>query len=83
MLYIIEVIINVFLSLLDYSVIIECVCSWIPEIQNTAFYSFIYRINSPFLNPIRRLTQKYFKNLPIDISPLVLIVIIGLIRRVL
>ncbi len=81
MLYIIAVIINIALSVIEYSVIIECVCSFLPQVSQTRFYEVISKFNAPFLNPLRRAADKIITGLPVDISPLLLVVIIGIIRR--
>ena len=81
MLYIIAVIINIALSLLEYSVIIECVCSYLPQLCESRFYMAISKLNAPFLNPLRKLLNRISPGLPVDISPLLLVIIAGIIRR--
>lgn len=81
--FVISAIINIFLSLVQFVVVIECVCSWIPELTQSSFYTFLYNMNGTFLNPIRRLIYKLFPGLPLDVSPIVLFIIIGFIRGLL
>ncbi len=81
MLYIIAVIVNIALSLIEYSVIIECVCSYLPQLTESRFYAAISKFNAPFLNPLRRLANKIAPGLPVDISPILLVIIAGIIRR--
>lgn len=81
--FIIITIINIALTVLQYSVIIECVCSWLPGFGGHKIFDVISRINAPFLDPIRRLTSKILGGLPLDISPIILFMIIGGVRRLL
>lgn len=76
-------VINVFLSVLEYSVIIECLCSWIPQTKGSKALSFFQKINGPFVNPIRWIINKIIPDSPLDFSPLVLIAVIGVIRYIL
>lgn len=80
--FIVAVIINVVLSVIEYSVIIECVCSWLPQFTGTKFYEAISKFNSPFLNPLRKVQGKLIPDLPVDLSPVALVVISGIIRRI-
>ena len=75
--------INIFLSLLEYSVILECLCSWLPQTQNSGILAAFRKINGPFVNPFRKLMDKIAPGLPLDFSPLLLIVIIGVIKYIL
>lgn len=79
MTYILLVILNISLSLIQFLVAVECVCSWIPDVVHTSFYNSLYRFNGTFLNPIRKLQRKFF-DIPVDFSPIILFVIIGIIR---
>lgn len=83
MLYILEVIINIILSLIEYSVIIECVCSFIPQLAQSSFYAALTSINAPLLKPFRRLLSKAAPSLPVDLSPVLLFAVIEIVRRLL
>lgn len=76
-------VINVFLSVLEFSVIIECVCSWIPQTMNSKTLSFLQILNGPFVNPIRRIMRKILPDSPFDFSPVILIVVIGVVKYIL
>ena len=81
--FVIVVILNGALTILQYSVIIECVCSWLPGFNGHKIFDVISRINAPFLDPIRKLTSKILGGLPLDISPIILFMIIGAVRKLL
>lgn len=68
------------LTLYSFLVIAAAVLSWIsPPLYHPAV-RFIYRVTEPALKPIRRLLPL---RLPIDISPLILLILIYLIQNVL
>ena len=77
---IIRAVLNMALSLLQYSVIIECIMSWIPGVTRYKAYDFLRSINGVFLDPIRRLLSRYTYGMPLDISPIILFMIIGIVR---
>ena len=75
-------IINLFLSFLEFMVLIEVVCSWIPPLQNTTFAYYINKFNYPFLNPIRKLLFKSSYGMMVDLSPIILFLVIRLVRQI-
>ena len=80
---IIRAVLNMALSLLQYSVIIECIMSWIPEVTRYKAYDFLRSINGVFLDPIRRLLSRYTHGMPLDISPIVALFIIRVLHWIL
>ena len=74
-------VLNLALTILQYSVIIECIASWIPGASESGIISFIRKVNAPFLDPIRVATQKLTNGIPLDISPIILFMLIGLVRK--
>ncbi len=83
MIYYIKSILNIALSILQYSVIIECIASWIPGLSGSGFIAAVSKINAPFLDPIRKAVQKIAYGLPVDFSPIILFMLIGFVRRLL
>ena len=61
--------------------------SWVPISSRSPalveLRSFCYRITDPLLQPIRRLLAPYQRNSPVDFSPLVLIVLLSIVKRIL
>ena len=61
--------------------------SWVPISSRSPALvevrSFCYRITDPLLQPIRRLLAPYQRNSPVDFSPLVLIVLLSIVKRIL
>ncbi len=79
----IKSVLNVALSVLQYSVIIECLASWIPGVSQYRVFEIIRKINAPFLDPIRKLLMNMTSGMPLDLSPVILFMIIGLVRKLL
>jgi len=61
--------------------------SWVPISSRSPalvqLRSFCYRITDPLLQPIRRLLAPYQRNSSVDFSPLVLIVLLSIVKRIL
>ena len=79
----IKSVLNIALSILQYSVIIECLASWIPGVSQYRVFEFIRKVNAPFLDPIRKLLMNMTSGMPLDLSPVILFMIIGLVRKLL
>ena len=65
------------LSVFDLCLIVRAVCSWIPALQDSAIYNFMYVITEPVLFPIRNLLMRFewVRNFPLDISFLVVLLL--------
>ncbi|MBQ4109781.1 MAG: YggT family protein [Clostridia bacterium] len=70
------------LGFLEFMVIIECIASWIPGVQNMWFFMMISKFTSVFLNPIRKFMYEKMGNMMIDFSPLILFLIIDVVKRI-
>lgn len=80
---IVRLVIGLLLTFLEFTIILECICSWIAPMRNSMVYYYITKINNPFLSPIRKLFYKYqTSGMMIDLSPVVLFLIISLIRKI-
>ncbi len=81
---IIRIILHWAFNILEFTVLLECIMSWLPSMRNSGFFYFVSKINSPFLSPVRKLIDKCMSsNFGVDISPFVLILFITFIRRLL
>lgn len=79
---ILRLIISLFLNFLEFTVLIECILSWVPNMVNSGIYHLILKINNPFLTPIRRILFKCQGNaMGIDLSPFVLFLLISFLKR--
>jgi YggT family protein len=70
-------------GLLELAILLECIASWIPEIQGNKFISLIHNFTYPLLDPFRRLQDKFSPGLPMDFSPIIALFVIDLLKRLL
>lgn len=56
-------------------------CSWIPVSQENPVVMWLYRLTDPVLVPLRRILP--WKNLPVDLSPVLLFVALLIVQTVL
>lgn len=83
MIYSIYTVLNMLFNLLELAIFIECVASWIPQIQGNKFMSLIHNLVYPILEPFRRLQDKFSPGLPMDFSPIIALFVIDLLKRLL
>lgn len=67
--------------LLELTIFIECIASWIPQIQNNRFIESVHNFIYPLLDPFRRLQERLIPGLSVDFSPVVVLLIINWIRE--
>lgn len=76
-------IINMIFNILELSIFIECILSWVPNIRENSLTDLLHRINEPFLKPGRFIQSRILPDLMVDFSPIIALFIISLIRRIL
>ncbi|MBQ7761397.1 MAG: YggT family protein [Clostridia bacterium] len=71
------------LSVLDAILLISAIMSWIPEARESKLYELVEKILSPFLNPIRKLLERFefVRRCPLDLSFLVLVIIVHVLSN--
>ena len=72
--------IALFINLLIILIFVHAVGSWITQIRESKFYYYIDLLISPLLNPIRSVLKPING---LDLSPLVLLIVLYLIKRAL
>jgi YggT family protein len=71
------------LQIFSWLIVIEALLSWVVDPFHPIM-QFIRRFTEPILDPFRRLTERMpMANLPIDISPLLAIIVIQILIAVL
>jgi len=70
-------------KLLELAIFIEIIASWLPQIQGNKIISIIHNFIYPLLEPIRRLQDKFIPGLPMDFSPIILLLLLDLFKRIL
>jgi len=67
-------------------VLVRCVLSFLRTPSYTSrwlpFWNFVYATTEPVLSPIRRALSRFTRGLPLDFSPLVLILLLSVVERV-
>ena len=81
--YSIAMVINKLFNLLELAILIECISSWIPQIQGNKFISIIHNVTYPLLEPFRKLQDRFSSGLPMDFSPIIALFVIDLLKRIL
>ncbi len=74
--------ISYFLRIFMYALYIYCICSWVLSPYNKVM-RVLARIVDPVLRPVRNVLFRLFPRLPIDLSPIVLGLLVGLIQQML
>lgn len=80
MLYIIANSLVILLDLISWAIIIQCILSWIPSLRSSRIYYALSIITDPIEDPIRNFLYRYVQ-MPIDFTPIIAILLIGLIQR--
>ena len=83
MIYSLAMVFNTLFGLLELAILLECIASWIPEIQGNKFISLIHNFTYPVLDPFRRLQDKFSPGLPMDFSPIIALFVIDVLKRLL
>ena len=83
MIYSLARVLNTLFGLLELAILLECIASWIPEIQGNKFISLIHNFTYPLLDPFRRLQDKFSPGLPMDFSPIIALFVIDILKRLL
>lgn len=80
MIYSVYAVLSLLFSLLELTIFIECIASWIPQIQGYKFFNVIHNFIYPLLDPFRRLQDRFMPGLPVDFSPIFALLVINLLR---
>ncbi|MFL0251592.1 YggT family protein [Clostridium neuense] len=70
------------IRVLEWAVIIDCVLSFLPMDSLYDFKRIVGTITSPFLEPFRRLQERFMPNFMIDFSPFFVLIFFNIIERV-
>ena len=71
-------------TLVEVLIIIRCVLSFLPD-WNNRFTAFIFGVTEPILAPCRAILRQFdfLRMLPIDLSPILAFILLGILNRVL
>jgi YggT family protein len=73
--------INIVFRVYFFLILVRVIFSWI-QVRDNVFTRFVYGMTEPVLRPFRRLIPPR-PSFPIDFSPIVAIIVLGIIERVL
>ena len=81
--YLFTSIIDVFISLTLFMMLVRVVLSWLPISEDNAIDEFVYVVTEPFIIPIRIIFDRFniLNGLPIDIPFLVSYVLLTFLQR--
>jgi YggT family protein len=80
MIYSVYMVLNLLFNLLELAIFIECIASWLPQIQGNRFVNLIHSFIYPILDPFRRLQDRFIPGLPVDFSPIFAFLVLNLLR---
>ncbi len=73
------------LQILELAILARVIISWLPISRDNQFIKLIYQITEPMLAPIRGIIERspLGRNMMVDFSPLIALLIIMFIRNIL
>ena len=74
--------INIIFNILYYAIIIEIILSWVYANRTNQYIELLHKVTNPLLQPGRRIQERYFKNMMVDFSPLIAILIILILKKI-
>lgn len=74
--------VDVFLQIIEFLIFIRVIVSWFPAADENKLTEIIYQLTEPILAPIRNMTERseIGRNMAFDFSPIIAILVIGLVR---
>ena len=74
--------INVIFNVLYYAIIIEVILSWVYANRTNKYIEILHKVTNPLLQPGRKIQDRYFKNMMVDFSPIIALLILILLKRI-
>ena len=74
--------INMIFNVLYYAIIIEVILSWVYANHTNQYIELLHKVTNPLLQPGRKIQDRYFKNMRVDFSPLIAILIILVLKEI-
>ena len=69
------------LNAVELMILIECLLSWFIRDGRNEIMNLLRTITNPILEPFRRIQERFFGNMNIDLSPFLAILVLQLLRR--
>ena len=74
--------INIIFNIIYYAIIIEVILSWVYANHTNQYIELLHKVTNPLLQPARKIQDRYFKNMMVDFSPMIAIVIILILKKI-
>ena len=76
---------SIFLTILQFLMMLRAIMSWLPMDEDSKFANFIYMVTEPVIVPVRMLLDRleWTHELPIDISFLAAFMLLSIIQMLL
>ena len=74
--------INIIFNVLYYAIIIEIILSWVYANRTNQYIELLHKVTNPLLQPARKIQDRYFKNMMVDFSPMIAILIIMILKQI-
>ena len=83
--YVITHLVSIFLTILQFLMMLRAIMSWLPMDEDSKFANFIYMVTEPVIVPVRMLLDRleWTHELPIDISFLAAFMLLSIIQMLL
>jgi len=73
-------VLSMLFRLLELTIFIECIASWVPQFQGNKLIMLVHNFISPILEPLKKLQDKIIPGLPMDFSPIIALVILNFLK---
>lgn len=83
MLYVLFVVIDRFVSILEGLIVIDALLSWIMPPRRNRFSRILGIVIDPILEPCYKIQKKFLPNVFVDFSPVIAIFILEIVRNIL
>jgi YggT family protein len=80
MIYSVYMVLNLLFNILELAIFIECIASWIPQIQGNKFINLIHNFIYQLFDPFRSLQDRLIPGLPVDFSPILAFLVLNFLR---
>ncbi|GAA0069163.1 YggT family protein [Clostridium sardiniense] len=68
--------------IIELAIILECILSWVIVDRNNGIMGILTSFTEPILRPFRFIQSKLLGNVPIDVSPIFAIIVLGLLKPI-
>lgn len=72
--------ISTLFRLIELAILIECIGSWVFQGKQNEFLKIISNFTYPVLEPFRKIQNKFIPNMMIDVSPILAIFALDIIK---